>query len=131
MEMRRRGSGLWSRMGAVAADAREQVLRARVERLERRNDRLAEEVGRVRSELEHERSLREQALEAVRGTRAEPRPRRGRRFLRTAVVGGAAYVLGARAGRERYERLRSWARAAMEGKTSSRRGGPAPSPPPG
>ena len=42
------------------------------------------------------------------------RPRRRRRWVWTSVGLGCAYVLGAKAGRTRYQQMRRWAKAAMD-----------------
>lgn len=98
---------LGEQLERVPRQARDRWWRSRLERLERRNERLSEEVGRMRDELDRERALRAEATRAPARTRA--RPSRGRRLLRAAVIGVGAYLLGARAGNERYETVRAWA----------------------
>jgi hypothetical protein len=44
----------------------------------------------------------------------EARPKRRIGLVRVLVIGGAAYVLGAKAGRQRYEQLRDWWQKSMK-----------------
>jgi hypothetical protein len=74
--------------------------RDRNERLRTKNDQLREELSRTRAE--HEKLL--DAFERVR----KPRPRRLRRVFVLSAAAGTAYVMGAKAGRERYEQIRRW-----------------------
>lgn len=101
--------------------ARERRMESRLDKVDRENDRLKHEVRLLRDDLQEERSALQQALDALRRdehvTVQTKAPKRRGRFLRAAVIGGGAYLLGARAGRERYdqivEKARDWKRAAM------------------
>jgi hypothetical protein len=89
------------RMGSIA----DQV---RVHRLESKYEGADREVLRLRAEND---ALRE----AIDGTR--PKKHRLRRLTTLAVAAGGAYVLGTKAGRERYEQLRQkW--SSMRGATT-------------
>jgi hypothetical protein len=89
------------RMGSIA----DQV---RVHRLESKYDDADREVLRLRAEND---ALRE----AIDSTR--PKKHRIRRLTTLAVAAGGAYVIGAKAGRERYEQLREkW--SSMRGATT-------------
>jgi len=98
------------RIGEVTDKVRERRMEGRVDDLDRENLQLRTEVRDLRGELAHERSLLEDALE---GLRERPTPtvvkkkRRGG-MLRTVVIGGGAYLLGTRAGRERYDQIMGW-----------------------
>jgi len=83
----------------------------RVERLDEENDRLRAELRMTRSQLEREHEREQDVLDALnraseRKTKVTAKPRGG--LLRLVVVGGAAYIFGTKAGRDRYEQIRSW-----------------------
>ena len=108
-----------SRMADKVSDlgdrARERMMESRLDKFDRENDRLKSEVRLLREDLQEERGSLEQALDAL-NKRNEPvkvkTPRRGR-LLRTVVIGGGAYLLGTRAGRERYDQIMEKARSLM------------------
>lgn len=95
-----------TKMGEVGERLRERRVEGRIDDLDRENVRLRTEVSQLRSDLDHERSLLRTAL----GRRSRPTVVKKRRggIVRTALVGGGAYVLGTRAGRERYDQLVEW-----------------------
>jgi hypothetical protein len=69
-----------------------------------RRRRLREKLDTTNEELEREREARRalaEVLEKIEGRR------RSRGFLRLLIIGGGAYLLGSRAGRERYEAIMS------------------------
>jgi hypothetical protein len=83
----------------------------RADRLDEENDRLRTELRMTRSQLERERDRQRSVLDALnraseRKTKVTAKPRGG--FLRLILVGGAAYIFGTKAGRDRYEQIRSW-----------------------
>jgi len=83
----------------------------RVERLDEENDRLRTELRMTKSQLERERDRQQDVLDALnraseRKTKVTAKPRGG--LLRLVIVGGTAYVFGTKAGRDRYEQIRSW-----------------------
>jgi hypothetical protein len=83
----------------------------RVERLDEENDRLRAELRMTRSQLEREREREQDVLDALnraseRKTKVTAKPRGG--VLRLVIVGGTAYIFGTKAGRDRYEQIRSW-----------------------
>jgi hypothetical protein len=97
----------------------------RVDRLDEENDRLRTELRMTRSQLERERHRERDVLDALnraseRKTKVTAKPRGG--LLRLVVVGGAAYVLGTKAGRERYEQIRTWV-SSMSDRVADRRHG--------
>ncbi len=108
-----------SRMADKVSDlgdrARDRMMESRLDKFDRENDRLKSEVRLLRADLQEERSSLEQALDAL-NKRNEPvtikAPRRGR-MLRTLVIGAGAYLLGTRAGRERYDQITEKARSIM------------------
>ena len=83
----------------------------RVDRLDEENDRLRAELRMTRSQLGREREREQDVLDALnraseRKTKVTAKPRGG--LLRLVIVGGTAYVFGTKAGRDRYEQIRSW-----------------------
>lgn len=106
-----------SRMADKVSDlgdrARERMMESRLDKFDRENDRLRSEVKLLRDDLHEERSSLERALDALNKRETvtvKTKPRRGR-LLRTVVVGAGAYLLGTRAGRERYDQIVEKARS--------------------
>lgn len=106
-----------SRMADKVSDlgdrARERMMESRLDKFDRENDRLRSEVKLLRDDLQEERSSLERALDALNKRETvtvKTKPRRGR-LLRTVVVGAGAYLLGTRAGRERYDQIVEKARS--------------------
>lgn len=100
-----------SRMADKVSDlgdrARERRTESRLDKVDRENDRLKSEVKLLREDLHEERGSLEHALDALNKRETvtvKTKPRRGR-LLRAAVIGGGAYLLGTRAGRERYDQI--------------------------
>lgn len=83
----------------------------RVERLDEENDRLRTELRMTKSQLERERDRQQDVLDALnraseRKTKVTAKSRGG--VLRLVIVGGTAYIFGTKAGRDRYEQIRTW-----------------------
>lgn len=88
---------------------------ARTEDLHRANDRLQLELRTVRSELDRERDERDDLLDALRSSRVQKVVKKNRRgVLSILVVGTGAYVLGAKAGRERYDAIVAGVRSVRD-----------------
>ena len=83
---------------------KERFLDRRVEKLSKENDKLREAVGELRQDLDEAQDRSKETLAALSKTR---RPGR----MKWLVLAGGAYVLGAKAGRGRYEQLKGWARS--------------------
>jgi hypothetical protein len=83
---------------------KERFLDRRVEKLSKENDKLREAVGELRQDLDDAQDRSKETLAALSKTR---RPGR----MKWLVLAGGAYVLGAKAGRARYEQLKGWARS--------------------
>lgn len=86
--------------------------------MDRRQRRLQHKVEALHGELEREREARRALSDAV-GTGREKR-RHG--LLRVLVIGGGAYILGTRAGRERYEQMTGWVRGLRDRIATTARG---------
>jgi hypothetical protein len=89
----------------------------RVDHLGEENDRLRTELRMTRSQLDRERDRQQDVLDALnraseRKTKVTAKPRGG--LLRLVIVGGAAYVFGTKAGRERYEQIRAWSSSTLD-----------------
>jgi hypothetical protein len=83
---------------------KERWLDRRLDKLSKENEKLREAVGELRQDLDDEQGRSKETLTALSRTR---RPGR----MKWIVLAGGAYVLGAKAGRARYEQLKSWARS--------------------
>ncbi len=83
---------------------KERLLDRRVEKLSKENDKLRDAVSDLRQDLDEAQDRSKETLAALSKTR---RPGR----MKWLVLAGGAYVLGAKAGRARYEQLKGWARS--------------------
>ena len=101
---------------------RSRMTEARLGNMDRDNVRLRGEVAVLRSELDHERSEREEMRDLLRARPKTVKVRGRRPLLRVVVIGAGAYVLGARAGRERYDEILAWARSLRD-RAQDRAGG--------
>jgi hypothetical protein len=97
-------------LGDRTGRVRERLLSARLGNLDRQNERLRNEVSALHSQLDHEREEHEEIRDALRSKPKEVKVRKSG-FLRVALIGGGAYLIGARAGRERYDEVVRWARS--------------------
>jgi phage-related minor tail protein len=98
-----------NRLSDAADTLRERRLRMKAESLDDQNREMKTEVRALRDELDRERDARAQMLDAIRDIRPEKvKVKRRGGMLRLIVIGGTAYILGAKAGRERYEEIRRW-----------------------
>ena len=101
-----------SKMVEMADRVRTRREVARMEDLHRDNDRLKLELRSVRSELDRDRDERDDLLDALKSSRVQKVVKKKRRgLLSVLVVGAGAYILGAKAGRERYEAILEGARS--------------------
>ena len=91
---------------------RDRRMNARVNTLDRQNARLRDEVRCLRTDLHDERSQRDDLKKALK---AKPTVVKKTGLIRVLLVGGTAYVLGTRAGRQRYDQIVGWLRS-MRGK---------------
>ena len=84
---------------------KERWLDRRVEKLSQENDRLRDAVDELRHDLDAEQDKSKETLAALSKSRRRP----GR--MKWLVLAGGAYVLGAKAGRARYEQMKGWIRS--------------------
>jgi hypothetical protein len=87
---------------------KERWLDRRLEKLSQQNDELRDEVDTLRHDLDDERDRSKETMVALSKTRRRP----GR--LKWLVLAGGAYVMGAKAGRARYDQIRDWARSIAQ-----------------
>jgi hypothetical protein len=98
-------------MQTMTGRVRERLGAARISTMNRRNMRLRDEVSHLKTQLEDERSETEDLKEALRSSPKVVKVKKRSGFLRVIVIGCAAYVLGTRAGRERYDQIVEWVRS--------------------
>lgn len=98
------------RLGNIGDRLRERRTTAKVEHLGEENDRLRTELHSLQTQLDRERADRVEILDALKGKPKTVIKRKRGGLIRMVVIGGGAYVLGTRAGRERYEQLADWAK---------------------
>jgi hypothetical protein len=72
-----------------------------------RQRRLQHKLDALHDELDREREARRALTDAMGG---KSRGTRGRGIVRVLLIGGGAYILGTRAGRERYDQMTGWIR---------------------
>lgn len=107
-----RETSMKRRLAGVGSLARERATHARLEKLDRENERLRSEVSLLRDDLDHERDALTLAMKRLAvGSKRQGRSARPR-VLRTVVVAGGAYLLGTRSGRERYDQIMEAVRQA-------------------
>jgi hypothetical protein len=88
---------------------RDRRMQSRVSSLDRQNIRLRDEIAHLRTNLDGERTQREDLKEALRRKPTIVKKRGG--LLRLVIVGGTAYLVGTRDGRERYDHIVAWVRS--------------------
>jgi hypothetical protein len=101
---------LGNKLSHMRETARHRMLEAKMDHAESQNEELKRKNRMLLDELERDRSERERVLDLLEKatiSAKSPTKRRGR-FLRLLIAAGAAYVFGAKAGRERYEQIRGW-----------------------
>ena len=98
-----------TRMSAKASELGDRIRTrrdaAKMDDLDRDNERLRYELKMLRSELDRDRNEREELLGALASTRVTKVVKKRRGLIRTLIVGSVAYVVGARAGRDRYDEI--------------------------
>jgi regulator of replication initiation timing len=98
------------RIRTVVARRGERRAQKRLDTLEEENRKLQTENEALRKEFRESRSIQERVLKVLEDRPVVEVKRRRGSLLRLLVVGAGAYVLGTRAGRERYEQIVAWVR---------------------
>lgn len=101
---------LKDRTVALAEGAKNRRTEKRNDRMERDIEHLRVENEALKEEIDRDRDRLSKALESLEKTSAKAavKPHRIRRLFALTAAAGGAYVVGAKAGRERYEQIRSW-----------------------
>ena len=97
--------------------AKNRMNESRLDKASTDNERLRAENQVLRGELDRAGKDRRRfldALERAQATPRQPKKHRVRRVMTLALAAGGAYVAGTKAGRERYEQIRSWWDRARE-----------------
>lgn len=115
--------GMRTSMSTMSDRRRSMRHAKRIDRLDGENDRLRTELRMAKSQLTHERDHEQDVLDSLnraaeRKTEVITKPRGG--MLRLVVVGGAAYLFGTKAGRDRYDQIRAWASSTKDRVAGSR-----------
>jgi hypothetical protein len=118
---------LQERAKMLGNDAKHRMREVKLEKADRERNRLRAENQMMRERLEHTDEELFRALDAIDdmakadgGTARTPRRHRIRRLFVLGAAAGSAYVMGAKAGRERYESMRRWW-TDMRGRASTMR----------
>jgi hypothetical protein len=116
---------LQERAKTLGNDAKHRMREAKLEKADRERDRLRAENQLMRQRIERsdgELSLALETLDDLVKTDGRAARTRARHWIRRLFVlgaaAGSAYVMGARAGRARYESLRRWW-AGIQGRSGS------------
>ena len=112
--MMMKSNGIVDRATGLADRGRERVMHSRMEKLDRDNERLRAEVTLLRDDLNKERSTLKDALKGLETRKVTVKRSRRPHLLRAMVIAAAAYVLGTRDGRERYDQIVQKARSLSE-----------------
>ena len=99
---------LGTKVRSMSSDMKDRVQDARIDNLSRENDELKVKNEVLREEIDGDRKTRDRMMSLLDRLDVEARPKRRIGLFRVLVIGGAAYVLGAKAGRERYDQIRAW-----------------------
>ena len=99
---------LKDRASAFTDSARQRLAERHAESLERENERLKMENSTLREQTDRDRDRMERILDSFEDVTAPPKKHRIRRLMTLSSAAGGAYVMGAKAGRERYEQIRTW-----------------------
>jgi hypothetical protein len=99
---------LKDRASSITDSAKQRLAERHAESLERENERLKVENTSLRDQTDRDRERMERILDSLDDATASPKKHRVRRLMTLSVAAGSAYVLGAKAGRERYDQIRTW-----------------------
>jgi len=87
--------------------AKGRIASSRMDKLDRDNERLRTQVEVLRDGLDEERATLKDALKSLSstGSKVPAATTRSPRVIRTLIIAGGAYLLGSKAGRERYDEV--------------------------
>lgn len=94
--------------GKMTQMAASRVREAKLENATERNDRLRMKNEVLSEELKQERAERDRILEALEKVGSLKKTHKMRGFFMLSAAATAAYVMGSKAGTERYDQIRSW-----------------------
>lgn len=110
------------RMSKMGEQLHQRRLEGKLEDAEQEKQRLEVEARMLRDERQEDRSDFSKLLSALEDSHSPASPRRHlvRRVMTLTIAAGGAYVLGAKAGRERYEQIRGrWDRWMHAGRATA------------
>jgi hypothetical protein len=110
---------MFSASNGIADGVREERAAMHDRAMDWRQRRLHHKVDSLQQELEREHEARRVLADAIAST---GRTKRSHGILRLLVVGGGAYVLGTRAGRERFDQMAGWVRGVRDRVMTTARG---------
>lgn len=99
---------LRERASTLTENAKHRLAEKHTESLERENDHLKVENSTLRGESDRDRDRMERILDSLEADSSKPKKHRIRRLATLSMAAGGAYIMGAKAGRERYDQLRTW-----------------------
>jgi ferritin-like metal-binding protein YciE len=99
---------LKDRASVLTETAKHRLAERHTDQLERENDRLKLENAALRGQTDREQEKIDKILDSLESSTSGPKKHRIRRLMTLSVAAGGAYVMGAKAGRERYEQLKRW-----------------------
>ena len=109
------GDRMGTKMMDLSHRLRDRREERRIDHLNSDNAALRLELRAMRDEMEHEREQRDRLTDVLRAhqqpVEVKVKTKRGG-VMRGLVLGGAGYVLGTRAGRERWDQFVGWFRRA-------------------
>jgi hypothetical protein len=106
------------RMGHMRDQMHGRRIEGKLDNSQQENLRLKTEARALHDQLRDDRSDLSKVLSAIERSNARPPRHRLRRFVTLAAAAGGAYVMGAKAGRQRYDDIRDgWRRMARNGRS--------------
>lgn len=108
-----------------AIGARDAMTRKRLEHklssAREENAELSHEKKALQEQARHDHDELDTILDALKGVALNGKRHRFRRLTAIAVAAGGAYVMGAKAGRERFDQISGWWSARANGKRAKER----------
>jgi hypothetical protein len=95
----------------ISEGIRDERVAMRERSMDWRQRRLQHKLEALHDELDREREARRALTDAMSG---KNRGTRRHGFVRILLIGGGAYILGTKAGRERYDQMTGWIRGVRD-----------------